>query len=273
MSRYQRPVTCFHAKVAGVTHDNRQAAIAKLSALETLDLVPEPDNPHDPNAIKVWRRTGEHIGYLKRNRARQLVEKLQLGHRCVAFVKRVSGGETHYVSITVLVISPEATDQEVLDWINRYDVLGGITLSLSPEGKLVASPAMDLVPDVTARPKKRRGPSLTLRFEPPTPHHAAAGRRNATLPAGRRAGPAFLPRLAGRGGAAGPRAHHRVGGADVMMNISRSLLGASARAPGGTAAGGRGRLRGPRDKGRGQPSFLIVPGSRRRRRRAVVSRP
>jgi HIRAN domain len=145
VSQYQRPVTCFYAKVAGVSKDNRQAAIAKLSALETLDLVPEADNPHDPYAIKVCRRTGEQIGYLKRERARWLVEKLKLGHRCSAFVKRVSGGETHYVSITVLVVSPGATDQQVLDWINRYDVLGGITLSLSPEGKLVASPAVDLV--------------------------------------------------------------------------------------------------------------------------------
>jgi hypothetical protein len=92
VSRYQRPVTYFYAEVAGVAYDDRQAAIAKLSALETLDLVPEPDNPHDPNAIKVCRRTGEQIGCLKRNRARQLVEKLQLGHRCFAFVKRVSGG-------------------------------------------------------------------------------------------------------------------------------------------------------------------------------------
>jgi HIRAN domain len=136
MSRYQRPVTCFYAKVAGVTYDNRQTAIAKLTALEMLDLIPEPDNPHDSYAVKVCRRTGEQIGYLKRERARKLVEKLELGHRCSAFVKRVSGGETHYVSITVLVMSPEATNQEVVDWINRYDVLGGITISLSPEGKL-----------------------------------------------------------------------------------------------------------------------------------------
>jgi hypothetical protein len=81
VSRYQRPVTCFYAKVAGVTYDNRQAVIARLSALETLDLLPEPDNPADPNAIKVCRRTGEQIGYLKRPRARRLVEKLELGHR------------------------------------------------------------------------------------------------------------------------------------------------------------------------------------------------
>jgi hypothetical protein len=139
VSRYHRPVTCFDAKVAGVTYDNRQVAIAKLRSLEPIDLVPEPDNPADPNAIKVCRRTGEQIGYLKRARARQLVEKLSTGHRCSAFVKRVSGGETHYASITVLVMSPHATDEQVIDWINRYDVLAGITLSFSPEGTLVAT--------------------------------------------------------------------------------------------------------------------------------------
>jgi HIRAN domain len=164
MSQYKRPVTCFHAKVAGVTHGTRQAAIAKLRSLETLDLVPEPDNPADPNAIKVCRLTGEQIGYLKRARARQLVEKLDDGYRCAAFVKRVSGGETHYVSITVLVMSPEATDEQIADYVNRYDVLGGITLSLTAEGTLVASPAIDLVADVSVR---RRPKPLTIRFVDP----------------------------------------------------------------------------------------------------------
>jgi hypothetical protein len=79
-------------------------------------------------------------------------------------VKRVSGGEIHYVSITVLVMSPGATDEQVLDWINRYDVLGGITVSLSSEGTLVASPSVDLVPDVSVRRRPRR---LTIRFVDP----------------------------------------------------------------------------------------------------------
>jgi hypothetical protein len=79
VSRYQRPVTGFYAKVAGVTYVNRQAVIATLTALEALDLVPEPDNPHDRNAIKVCRRTGQHIGYLRRDRVRRLVEKLDSG--------------------------------------------------------------------------------------------------------------------------------------------------------------------------------------------------
>jgi hypothetical protein len=80
-------------------------------------------------------------------------------------VKRVSGGETHYISITVFVISPQATDQQVIDWINRYDVLGGIALSLSSEGRLVASAAVDLVPDVTARARQRE--PLAIRFRAP----------------------------------------------------------------------------------------------------------
>lgn len=67
-------------------------------------------------------------------------------------MKRVSGGETHYVSITVLVAVPGATDEHLIDYINRYDVLSGIVLSRSPEnGTLVASPGVDLVPDVTKR--------------------------------------------------------------------------------------------------------------------------
>lgn len=159
MSRYQRPVTCFYAKVAGVAYDNRQAAIAKLGALETLHLVPEPDNPHDPNAIKVCRLSGEQIGYLKRKLAVKVVEKTKLGYRCSAFVKRVSGGEIHYASLIVLLASPGATDEEVRDYINRYDVLRGVTIAVSPAKTLVAAPAADPVPDVTGR---RRGP-----FPPP----------------------------------------------------------------------------------------------------------
>jgi hypothetical protein len=165
VSRYQRPVTGFYAKVAGVTYDNRQAAIVKLTPLEPLELVPEPGNRADSNAIKVCRRTGEQIGYLRRARARPLAEKLSRGHRCAAFVKRVSGGETHYVSITVLVMSPGATDQQVVDWINRCDVLRGITLSVSSEGRLVASRKVDLAPDVTVR--ARQPSPLTILFHDP----------------------------------------------------------------------------------------------------------
>ncbi len=58
----------FQTKVVGVTFTNadgapRQRIIAKCGIGEDIDLVPEPDNPHDANAVAVTRRrTGEQIG-------------------------------------------------------------------------------------------------------------------------------------------------------------------------------------------------------------------
>lgn len=59
----------FHTKVRGVTFTNvdgtpRQTIIAKCVVGERLLLVREPDNPHDNQAVKVCRETGELIGYL-----------------------------------------------------------------------------------------------------------------------------------------------------------------------------------------------------------------
>jgi hypothetical protein len=48
--------------VAGVTY--RRAAIEKMTS-STAILVPEPDNKHDPNAIRV-EVGGQHVGYVPR---------------------------------------------------------------------------------------------------------------------------------------------------------------------------------------------------------------
>lgn len=40
-------------KVAGVTHDGRQAKIQRLSGAEPVRIVPEPNNAYDPNALAI----------------------------------------------------------------------------------------------------------------------------------------------------------------------------------------------------------------------------
>lgn len=40
-------------KVAGVSHDGRQAKIARLTGSEPVRIVPEPDNAYDPNALAI----------------------------------------------------------------------------------------------------------------------------------------------------------------------------------------------------------------------------
>ena len=59
-------------KVAGVSFNNRQAVLARLSAGETIQLRREPNNPYDANAIRVERLNGQQIGYLSRHMAAEL---------------------------------------------------------------------------------------------------------------------------------------------------------------------------------------------------------
>ena len=55
-------------KVAGLSHycENYRGVIDPEGRL-TVDLIPEPDNPHDPNAIRVYMN-GKHIGYVPKEK-------------------------------------------------------------------------------------------------------------------------------------------------------------------------------------------------------------
>jgi len=59
-------------KVVGVTFSGRQGVVRKLHPGEILTLNKEPTNPHDPNAIKVLRKTGEQVGYINRELAKKI---------------------------------------------------------------------------------------------------------------------------------------------------------------------------------------------------------
>jgi HIRAN domain len=58
----------FTTQVQGIYHDNadglsRQEIISRCHVREEVFRVPEPDNPKDPEAVKVCRKNGEQIGY------------------------------------------------------------------------------------------------------------------------------------------------------------------------------------------------------------------
>jgi hypothetical protein len=62
-------IRAFHTKVAGITHQNddgseRQRIASQCRPGEPLVLIPDPDNPHDENAIRVCRAYGEQLGFL-----------------------------------------------------------------------------------------------------------------------------------------------------------------------------------------------------------------
>lgn len=60
-----------------------QEAARTLQVGDSLNMEPEPDNPKDPNAIKVTMMDGHHIGYVDRSSAKYVNDNLS---RLVKFV-------------------------------------------------------------------------------------------------------------------------------------------------------------------------------------------
>jgi hypothetical protein len=99
----------FFTKIAGVTHRNkdrksRQRLIARCRVGEELVLEREPDNPVDPNAIKVLRVTGEQLGYIPAQVAASgLAKELDRGERPRCRIVNLTGrdGQTRGVNIEI----------------------------------------------------------------------------------------------------------------------------------------------------------------------------
>lgn len=86
----------FSLPACGELFDNedgtsRQLELAVCSPGEMVDLVREPENPHDPMAVAVVSARGVRLGYLRRDRAIWIGSKLDRGYDVRAIVERVKG--------------------------------------------------------------------------------------------------------------------------------------------------------------------------------------
>jgi len=116
----------FFAHVAGESFRNddgsdRQAIIQRCQVGEPLTLEHEPDNPHDINAVRVLRRTGEQIGYLERDFAGQVVSGSAKGTDYLAFVAGVGrgGGGLYGVALLIVVNDDDVGDATVERYVRR----------------------------------------------------------------------------------------------------------------------------------------------------------
>ena len=82
----------FHTKLAGVTFEGRQSAIARLVAGMPLRIEREPANPHDANACAVFDPFGDQVGFLNRRLAAVLAPVLDAGVEYDLEVADVTGG-------------------------------------------------------------------------------------------------------------------------------------------------------------------------------------
>ena len=84
-------------KVAGVTFRPNSVLAARYHYNKTgdgsLDLIREPTNQHDPNAVKVvYRLTGNQLGYVRRSLAEQVTFHLDSGMKADASILQFTGG-------------------------------------------------------------------------------------------------------------------------------------------------------------------------------------
>ena len=84
--------------VAGVRHANddgtsRQEAINQCRPPEVLRLVLEPNNPVDPNAVKVMRQNGKQLGYVPKRLAARMRDHFIKGERWDAILSEITGLE------------------------------------------------------------------------------------------------------------------------------------------------------------------------------------
>ncbi|MEO1496839.1 MAG: HIRAN domain-containing protein [Planctomycetota bacterium] len=117
----------FYAKIAGVSHDNqdgssRQSIIRLCEVGEQLRLDHDEGNEHDRFAVKLIRSTGEQVGYLPSDLARQVVQRSSTGTRYAAFIQDLTGGTpdkpTRGANLLLIAASPGTSDEAAQAYVD-----------------------------------------------------------------------------------------------------------------------------------------------------------
>lgn len=108
----------FSLRLVGERYENedgssRQEEIERCSEGEMVDLVREPDNPHDPSAVAVLSARGVKIGYLGADRCGWIGSKIDRGYDVRAIIGRVGRNDSSGAIGAVLTLNMEGEDPEI----------------------------------------------------------------------------------------------------------------------------------------------------------------
>ena len=96
----------YEFRLAGVTVGDAQKNIKKFGCKDigSFELVREPDNPHDLNAIRV-EIVGFYLGYIPKEKAKELAPLMDEGKRLFAlFIRRNEHPFHDIVGLTVRIV-------------------------------------------------------------------------------------------------------------------------------------------------------------------------
>lgn len=83
----------FFTKIAGVTFEGRQVYVKRLCVGEKLELVRQPHNAYDSNAIAIFNKSGNQIGFISKDIASRMALFIDNGSSFSAIVASITGGE------------------------------------------------------------------------------------------------------------------------------------------------------------------------------------
>ena len=92
-------------KLTGVVFENAQETIRKFGCkdINSFALMREPENPYDPNAIRV-HLGGLFLGYVPRHIAKELAPQMDAGKKLQAFFVQVNEHPKHErIGLTVSI--------------------------------------------------------------------------------------------------------------------------------------------------------------------------
>jgi hypothetical protein len=92
-------VTLAGTEYANSDGTSRQEIAAQCAPLEVLRVRHEPDNRFDPNAVGVFRKNRQQLGYLPRRLAAETVTRMNQGFRHVAVIDAVKTSNKFVIDI------------------------------------------------------------------------------------------------------------------------------------------------------------------------------
>ena len=92
----------FNTKIVGVTFEGRQDLIAGLTPGAELELVRQPENAFDPNAVAVHFGRLQ-LGFVRRPIAARIAPNIDAGERYRAEVRHITGGGTRSAGVNIWV--------------------------------------------------------------------------------------------------------------------------------------------------------------------------
>ncbi|AQQ52250.1 HIRAN domain-containing protein [Planococcus lenghuensis] len=95
-------------KLAGVTYEGRQSIIANMNPNHEIKLKRDKNNKYDKNAIGIYNKSNQNIGWIPKDIAAQLAQQMDLGTEYKAKINKISGGNGYNYGVEILISNDES---------------------------------------------------------------------------------------------------------------------------------------------------------------------